>query len=152
MTEDAKEALYEESVQTSYRRAGESVCLINEVSKATVKNKLHELEFPPDPKVYTEKKRVRYLYIDVDGGVWIKSRKSRIAGIISALVEYPINNYLGSMTSYLYDSAENGRNLLIKEIRSVTKEEFQESVDMILGYAREEQTIKKINDSARFIM
>ena len=66
MTEDAEAALYAEAVQTSYRRAGESVCLTDQVSKATVKNKLHELEFPEDPKGFQEKKKVRYLYIDAD--------------------------------------------------------------------------------------
>ena len=66
MTEDAEAALYAEAVQTSYRRAGESVCLTDQVSKATVKNKLHELEFPEDPKSFQEKKKVRYLYIDAD--------------------------------------------------------------------------------------
>ena len=245
MTEDAEAALYAEAVQTSYRRAGESVCLTDQVSKATVKNKLHELEFPEDPKSFQEKKKVRYLYIDADedhvplqflekkgdvqrgvsgsknntaiaklvyvyegiereapksqrfrliepyyfsgvyegegnkelwdrvyeyidakydldsvekiylnadGGTWIKSGKSRIAGIISVLDEHHINKYLVSMTSHLYDSADDGRDLLRKVIRSGTKEDFRYTVNTILGYAEEEKTEKRIKESARFIL
>lgn len=245
MTEDAEASLYEEAVQTSYRRAGESICLTDHVSKATVKNKLHELKFPENPKEFPEKKKVRYLYIDADedhvplqflekkgdivrgangrknntviaklayvyegiekeapkskryrliepyyfggvyegdankelwdkiyeyidakydldyvekiylnadGGGWIKSGKSRIAGIVSVLDEHHINKYLVSMTSHLYDSAEDGRNLLRKVIRSGTKEEFKDTVETILEYAEEEKTRKRISDSARFIL
>lgn len=66
MTEDAKERLLTEAVQTSYRKAGEETCMNEEwVSKQTVKNVIHSLDFPEaeEPK---EKKVVDYLYIDAD--------------------------------------------------------------------------------------
>ena len=66
MTEDAEAALLEEAVETSYRRAGEAVSLTDHVSKGTVKNKLHDLRFPSEAKEKSEKKKVRYLYIDAD--------------------------------------------------------------------------------------
>ena len=219
MTEDAEAALYAEAVQTSYRRAGESVCLTDQVSKATVKNKLHELEFPEDPRNRRRLKRgvsgsknntaiaklvyvyegiereapksqrfrliepyyfsgvyegegnkelwdrvyeyidakydldsVEKIYLNADGGTWIKSGKSRIAGIISVLDEHHINKYLVSMTSHLYDSADDGKDLLRKVIRSGTKEDFRYTVNTILGYAEEEKTEKRIKESARFIL
>ena len=66
MTEDAFANLLEEAVQTSYRRGGEEVSLTTEVSKQTVKNKLHELVFPQNEEVLKEKNVVEYLYIDAD--------------------------------------------------------------------------------------
>nr|WP_300324874.1 UPF0236 family protein [uncultured Anaerostipes sp.] len=46
LTEDAEAKLLEEAVQTSYRKAGEETSLTDQVSKQTVKNKLHKLTFP----------------------------------------------------------------------------------------------------------
>lgn len=65
MTEDAEAKILEEAVQSSYRKGGESISMGNTVvSKETVKNKIHRLNFPDiEPK---EKKQVKYLYIDAD--------------------------------------------------------------------------------------
>ena len=66
MMEDAEAKLQEEAVQTSYRKSGESVCISNEeVSKETVMNKIHALNFP-SVKPKKEKKALKYLYIDAD--------------------------------------------------------------------------------------
>ena len=46
LTEDAEAKLLEEAVQTSYRRGGNNVSLSSEVSKQTVKNKIHSLIIP----------------------------------------------------------------------------------------------------------
>ena len=46
ITEDAEAKLLEEAVQSSYRRGGEEVSLTSEVSKQTVMNKIHALNFP----------------------------------------------------------------------------------------------------------
>lgn len=67
LTEDAEARLLTEAVQTSYRKAGEEVSLLEEVSKQTVKNKLHGLKFPKGKEILVkEKKVVDYLYIDAD--------------------------------------------------------------------------------------
>lgn len=67
MTEDAEAELLKEAVQTSYQKGGMSACISDEfVSKETVKNKIHALEFPKNTEVLKEKKVVEYLYIDAD--------------------------------------------------------------------------------------
>ena len=65
LTEDAVARIYEEAVETSYRRGGKNASITEaDVSKMTVLNKLHPLVFPKvKPK---EKKAVPYLYIDAD--------------------------------------------------------------------------------------
>ena len=66
LTEDAEAKLLEEAVQTSYRKAGEEISLTDQVSKQTVKNKLHKLTFPQQKEEKPEKKAVEFLYIDAD--------------------------------------------------------------------------------------
>ena len=66
MTEDAEARILEEAVETSYRKGGDNASIGNEnVSKQTVKNKIHELKFPK-AKVQSELKEVPYVYIDAD--------------------------------------------------------------------------------------
>ena len=61
MTEDAEAKLLEEAVQTSYRKGGEAVSLLDNVSKETVMNKIHALDFSRIRKDKPEKKRaVKY--------------------------------------------------------------------------------------------
>ncbi len=66
LTEDAEAELLLEAVQTSYRRGGEAASITEErVSKETVMNKIHRLQFPGCPAA--EKKKVAdCLYIDAD--------------------------------------------------------------------------------------
>ena len=66
ITEDALAAIYAEAVQTSYRKGGEAVSVLDTVSKQTVKNKLHELKFPQQWVAPSRKKVVDYLYIEAD--------------------------------------------------------------------------------------
>ena len=66
LTEDAQAKLLEEAAQISYRKAGEETSLTDQVSKQTVKNKLHNLIFPQQREEKPEKKAVELLYIDAD--------------------------------------------------------------------------------------
>lgn len=65
-TEDAVANLLEEAVQSSYRRGGEAASLGDNVTKQTVMDKIHSLEFPVDDSVPEQKKAVDYLYIEAD--------------------------------------------------------------------------------------
>ena len=66
ITEDAEAKLLEEAVQTSYRRGGEAASIEDDVTKQTVKKKIHSLQFPIDQTVPKEKKVVDYLYLEAD--------------------------------------------------------------------------------------
>lgn len=66
MTEDAEAKILEEAVESSYRKGGLNVSIgREEVSKQTVKNKVHALEFPEASKAKL-RKAMPYLYIDCD--------------------------------------------------------------------------------------
>ena len=67
-TEDADAAMLSETVQTSYRKGGEAVSILDDISKNAVKEKIHSLEFPSekDKKRPGRKRVVENLYIDAD--------------------------------------------------------------------------------------
>lgn len=66
MTEDAEARILEEAVESSYRKGGINVSIgREEVSRQTVKNKIHALDFP-QAEAKLEKKAIPYLYIDCD--------------------------------------------------------------------------------------
>ena len=66
MTEDAVAAALEEAVESSYRKGGEHASTgLEGVSKETVMNKVHSLEFPKAGPA-AERKSVPFLYIDAD--------------------------------------------------------------------------------------
>lgn len=66
ITEDAVARILDEAVESSYRKGGENACITGDtISKMTVMNKIHQLEFPT-LKNDGEKKCVSTLYIDAD--------------------------------------------------------------------------------------
>ena len=66
ISEDALTVMFEEAVQTSYRRGGKEISPTAGVEKQTVKNKIHELRFPLEREKPVTKKVVDYLYIEAD--------------------------------------------------------------------------------------
>lgn len=245
MTEDAEANLLEEAVQTSYRRGGEEVSLTAEVSKQTVKNKLHELTFPKNEEALKEKKAVEYLYIDADedhvslqfrekkgdlvanenhqknncmiaklvyvyegiekeapqsrrhklvnphyfcrvcdgeenikfwdeiyryldhhydlssvkkiyinsdGGGWIKSGMRRIAGVVHVLDEFHLKKYIMKLTSHMQDSAEDAGKEIYRCMRRGTKEEFIDIVERLRHCLKTEAGNKRLDESRDYIL
>ena len=66
ITDDAIAKLLEEAAQTSYRRGGIAASFTDDLSKQTVKNVIHGLNFPQGWAKPKEKKIVDYLYIEAD--------------------------------------------------------------------------------------
>lgn len=245
LTEDAEERLLNEAAQTSYRRAGEECSILDSVSKQTVKNKLHSLQFPPSTDVPDNKKIVEYLYIDADedhvplqfrnnkgdletigkgrknnniiaklvyvyegvepeaprsrrhrlinphyfsgvyagednkklwdevyeyldshydlskvkaiylnsdGGTWIKEGASRFAGVIKVLDEFHLNQYLFKMTNHLLDSASDACDELREAIKKGTKSSFSAVVDKVLYFAETDKTRARIINGSSYIL
>ena len=244
MTEDAEAKMYEEAVQTSYRRGGIEASIMSEVSKQTVKNKIHKLEFPENVVTRKDKKVVDYLYIDADedhvslqfrekkgdlriigenqknnclitklvyvyegienespkskrhkliepyyfcrvcngkdndsfweeiykylndkydlskvkkiylnsdGGSWIKSGMKRLEGITYVLDEYHIEKYLMKLTSHMLDSQSDARDELRYVIRKKTKTEFNELVDRLETYLKDDTGMKRMEEARKYI-
>lgn len=244
MTEDAEAKMLEEVVQSSYKKAGEETSLQSSVSKQTVKNKIHDLEFPKY-NVERDKKVVEYLYIDADedhvhlqfketkgdlendeynrknncvlskivyvyegiereapeskrhrliephyfcgvydgaenkdlwdevyeyldskydldkvkkiylnadGGAWIKSGKNRIAGITYVLDEFHLQKYIFKATSHMLDSQDDAARAIKDAIKEGTKADFEAVMQDIYGYADTEACQKRITDTKKYIL
>ena len=244
LTEDAEAKMLQEVVEALYRKAGEETSLQSSVSKQTVKNKIHKLEFPKY-NVERDKKVVDYLYIDADedhvhlqfretkgdleldgnnrknncvlskivyvyegiekespkskrhkliephyfcgvydgsdnralwdevyayldavydlekvkkiylnadGGAWIKSGKNRIAGITCVLDEFHLNKYILKATSHLLDSQGDATKAVKDTIRDETKAEFEVLMDEILEYAETEACARRILETKEYIL
>jgi hypothetical protein len=245
LTEDAEAKLLKEAVQTSYRRGGEKCSLLSEVSKQTVKNKIHKLEFPKNENRPPQKKVVDYLYIDADedhvslqfretkgdltenenhqknnclitkivyvyegmenespkskrhrlvnpyyfcgvknggdnaklwdeiydyidsryelekvkkiylnsdGGSWIKAGMKRISGISHVLDEFHLEKYITKLTSHMKDSRDDAADELRTAIRSKNKKDFEELVDKLEEYLPGEQGIQRMEDAKEYIL
>lgn len=245
ITEDAQAKMLEEAVQTSYRRGGEEASLGTDVSRQTVKNKIHQLEFPKNEERPEKKKEVDYLYIDADedhislqfqekkgdltenenhqknnglitklvyvyegienespksqrhclmnpyyfcgvntgegnqkfwdeiyeymdshydlekvkriyvnsdGGSWIKSGMKRIAGITHVLDGFHLEKYLTKLTSHMKDSREEAAWELRNAIRNKTKGEFKELAEELEGYLEAENGLKRMEEAREYIL
>ena len=105
MTEDAEVRMLEEAVQTSYRRGGEASSFSESVSKQTVKNKLHHLQFPEEEKVQGKKRKAEYLYIDADED-HIALQFQEKKGDIARIGDGPKSNGMITKLVYIYEGAE----------------------------------------------
>lgn len=106
MTEDAEVNLLTEAVQTSYEKGGEQVSIGKEqVSRETVKKKIHRLEFPKKIAYPEEKKVVDYLYIDADEDhVALQFREQK--GDIMENERHQKNNGAITKLIYVYEGIE----------------------------------------------
>ena len=98
ISEDAYAQLLTECSQTSYRKGGEAVSILDTVSKQTVKTKIHALEFPKEHAHRGRKRKVEYLYIEADedhislqfqnkkGDLEVNENGRKLNGMINKLV------------------------------------------------------------------
>lgn len=245
ITEDAQSKMLEEAVQTSYRRGGENTSLLTQVSKQTVKNKVHQLRFPENTEKPEKKKIVDYLYIEADedhvslqfrekkgdltvsgsgqknnclitkliyvhegiepeapqskrhrlinpyyfcgvnqgegnqlfwdrvyeyldshyevekvkkiylnsdGGAWIKSGMRRISGIVHVLDEFHLEKYLTKLTSHMRDSREDAASELRAAIRTGSKKIFESIVERLKNCRKDESGIRRITEAKEYIL
>lgn len=83
---------------------------------------------------YYEIDKIKKIYLNADGGAWIKAGKKRIKGITYVLDEFHMRKYLTKMTHHMLDSAEEIREILCNTIKNGTKEDFREGIDTLVEY------------------
>ena len=96
--------------------------------------------------------KVKKIYMNADGGAWIKSGMRRIAGITYVLDEFHIEKYLTKLTSHMKDSREDAADELRAAIRSKTKKDFEEIIDRLEGCLENETGQKRISDAKEYIL
>ena len=96
--------------------------------------------------------KVKKIYLNADGGNWIKSGMKRIAGITYVLDEFHLEKYLTKLTSHMKDSREDAADELRTAIRSKTKKDFEEIVERLEGCLENETGVKRIAGAKEYIL
>ena len=96
--------------------------------------------------------KVKKIYLNADGGAWIKSGMKRIAGITYVLDEFHLEKYLTKLTSHMKDSREDASDELRSAIRSKTKKDFEEIVERLEGCLENETGMRRISDAREYIL
>ena len=96
--------------------------------------------------------KVKKIYLNADGGAWIKSGMKRIAGITYVLDEFHLEKYLTKLTSHMKDSREDATDELRSAIRSKKKKDFEEIVERLEGFLENETGMRRISDAREYIL
>ena len=99
-----------------------------------------------------ETESIKKIYLNSDGGLWIKEGMNQLGNIEYVLDEFHLSKYVLKMTSHMMDSQEDARIEVCEGIRSNTKKEFNEIVERLVGCAKTESEIKKIDGAAKYIV
>lgn len=97
-------------------------------------------------------KKIKQIYLNSDGGLWIKAGYKRIEGIQYVLDEFHLSKYLLKMTGHMLDSQCDAREKLCKIIRRGSKEEFQKEIENLKEYTEKEATKEKIQRAANYVL
>ena len=92
------------------------------------------------------------IYLNADGGSWIKGGYNRIHGITTVLDEFHMQKYLLKMTGHLLDSADDARSKLTGLIYKDEKAKFKKEVENIAVYAEAESKQKRIREAGEYIL
>lgn len=94
---------------------------------------------------------VKRIYMNSDGGNWIKTGYRGIMNVTFVLDEYHIKQYITKLTSHMKDSADDAKQELYRCIRSETKADFYNLVNRLKNCTDDEDVLKRIEDTANYI-
>lgn len=86
--------------------------------------------------------QVKKVYINSDGGRWIKAGMHRIGGVTHVLDGFHLEKYITKLTSHMEDSRWDVSSEMRKIIRYKKKEDFNALVDLLEFYQEEKSENK----------
>ena len=96
--------------------------------------------------------KVKKIYLNADGGAWIKSGMKRIAGITYVLDGFHLEKYLTKLTSHMKDSREDASDELRAAIRSKSRKDFEGIVARLEGCLENETGLKRMAEAKGYIL
>ena len=101
--------------------------------------------------------KIKKIFLNADGGSWIKAGNSRIAGITYVLDEFHMSKYLIKMTSHMGKSfskedVKGFRKILKEIIRENTRDEFKNAIDYLQEFADTDREKEKIADAGDYFL
>jgi len=95
---------------------------------------------------------VKKIYLNSDGGGWIKTGKEKINGLVHVLDGFHLEQRLIKLTSHMLDSQEDIRSDMRKLIRKGTKKEFLELAEDLESYLPEGRNHDKYKEHRDYIL
>lgn len=99
-----------------------------------------------------ERKNIKKIYINSDGGSWIKSGFRIIQGVTHVLDGYHLDKSLSTLTNHMLDSADDVKDEIRRIIKSGTKAEFSDYTDTISEYFKEENVPDSFTKARNYII
>ena len=97
--------------------------------------------------------KVKKIYLNADGGNWIKAGMKRIEGITYVLDLFHLEKYLAKLTSHQKkEKGEADLEEFREIIRKKTKKEFKEQVEKQKKEMPEWRDLKKVDEAAEYIL
>jgi hypothetical protein len=96
--------------------------------------------------------KVKKIYLNADGGGWIKAGMKRISGITYVLDGFHLEKYLTKLTSHMKGSRDDAADELRTAIRSKNKQDFEMLVDRLEEYLPEGQGLKRMEEARAYIL
>lgn len=96
--------------------------------------------------------KVRKIYLNSDGGAWIKSGMRRIDGLVYVLDGFHLEKYLIKLTSHMKDSRADALEELRDAIRHKTKKDFEDIVSRLEDCLPDETGMKRLEDAKEYIL
>ena len=95
--------------------------------------------------------KIKHIYINSDGGGWIKTGYKGISGVIFVLDEFHLAKYILKLTRHMQDSREEANAEIYECIRHKTKEDFLAIVERLKRCTDSEKVLKKITEASEYI-
>lgn len=95
---------------------------------------------------------IKKIYLNGDGGQWIKGVNQYREGVVYVLDEFHLNKYVKKMTGHMKDSAEDVRCEIRNVIKTRSKSAFKELSDTLESYTVEANVINRIREGRDYIL
>ena len=95
---------------------------------------------------------LKRIYVNSDGGGWIKTGLDLFKGSIHVLDGYHLERSIGCLVNHMKDSADDVRDDIYRHLRNGTKSGFRALARKLEGYFPEGEPTKKFRDSADYIL
>lgn len=135
---------------------GKRHCLINPYYFCGVNSGEENLKFWDEIYDYLdshyELSKVKKIYVNSDGGSWIKAGMKRIAGVTHVLDEFHLEKYLTKLTSHMKDSQADAADELRKIIRTGTKAEFMGMTEKLERYLIGDTGRERMEEAKTYVL
>lgn len=96
--------------------------------------------------------KIKNIYVNADGGAWIKAGMKRLNGVTYVLDEFHLSKYLLKLTGHMKDTQQQAKIELCEAIKDGKKKDFEAIVNRLVDCAQNEKKKEKIKKDSKYIL